>query len=202
MSSPDVERTPLQATARRWPTTLLLVVLGTALGVVAASEKPTTYTAETRMAVGGADIKAQAVPGFALASSEIAANYARFVSIGPVRTALVTGKNLSPAEADEVFRLLRGVSPGERADPTTLDRLLVDLQSAALPLRELALSTLIGLADPDERARVTAPPFAFDVGGPEEVRQAGERAWKRRVDDLKKRLEKGPAPKLGRDTGG
>lgn len=88
MSSPDVERTPLQATARRWPTTLLLVVLGTALGVVAASEKPTTYTAETRMAVGGADIKAQAVPGFALASSEIAANYARFVSIGPVRTAL------------------------------------------------------------------------------------------------------------------
>lgn len=92
MSSPDVARTPLQATARRWPLAVALVVLGTAAGAGVASAVPTTYTAEARMAVGGTDIKAQAVPGFALASSEIAANYARFVAVGPIR------QTLSPAE--------------------------------------------------------------------------------------------------------
>ncbi len=92
MSDQDVERTPLRAMAARWPVTLVLVLACTGAGVALAQQLPTTYTAEARLAVGGSDLSAQAVPGFALASSEIAANYARFVSIAPVR------EGLSPSE--------------------------------------------------------------------------------------------------------
>ena len=120
---------------------------------------------------------------------------------GPMRRQLVEQKQLSATEADEVFRLLRGLSPADRADPATVDRLLADLQSTALPLRELALVALIGMAEPEERARVTAPPFVYDVAGSEEAREAGQKAWKRRGDDLKKRMAKEPPPKLGRDVG-
>ncbi len=110
---------------------------------------------------------------------------------GPVRRVLVEQKRLSGAEADEVFRLLRGLSPADRADPATLDRLLADLASTALPLRELALGNLIGLTPPEERARVTAPPFVYDVAAPEEDREAGQKAWKQRAEQMKKKLAKG-----------
>src|SRR5918911_4044178 len=76
------------AMRRRWPLTLVLVVLGALGGAVAARSQPTTYTAEERLAVGSGGLSAQAVPGFALASQELASNYARFVTAGPVRSAL------------------------------------------------------------------------------------------------------------------
>ncbi len=82
------ERTPLQALARAWPMATVLIVVGLVAGVGLALARPTTYTAESRLAVGSADLAAQAVPGFAQASAELAANYARFVATGPVRAAL------------------------------------------------------------------------------------------------------------------
>jgi hypothetical protein len=112
-----------------------------------------------------------------------------------VRQTLTGQKMLTPAEADEAVRLLRGLSPAERADPAALDRLVADLQSTALPLRELALMSLIGLADPAERPRVTVPPFVFDTAGAEADREAGTQAWKRRVEEWKKKAVAPPAKK-------
>jgi len=78
--------------ARLWPLSLVLIVLGTLLGAGYANSRPTTYTANARLAVGGSDIAAQAIPGFALASQEIASNYARFVSTAPTAQALPAGE--------------------------------------------------------------------------------------------------------------
>ncbi len=111
--------------------------------------------------------------------------------VGPARKVLVEQKGLAAAEADEVFRLLRGVSVAERGDPATLDRLLDDLLSPALPLRELALSNLIGLTPAEDRSKVTAPPFVYDVAAPEADREASQKAWKGRVEAMKKKMPKG-----------
>lgn len=88
---------PLRAMARLWPVSLVLIVLGALLGAGYAGSRPTTYTANARLAVGGSDIAAQAIPGFALASQEIASNYARFVSTDATAAAL---------PASERFRLV------------------------------------------------------------------------------------------------
>jgi hypothetical protein len=77
-----------RAVLHRWPLALVLVTLGASLGVAASRLVATTYTSEVRLAVGGGDLSAQAVPGFALASQELAGNYARFLTAAPVRSAL------------------------------------------------------------------------------------------------------------------
>jgi hypothetical protein len=77
-----------RAVLRRWPLAFVLVLLGAVGGAATARAQPTTYTAEERLAVGGGDLAAQAVPGFALASQELASNYARFVTAAPVLSAL------------------------------------------------------------------------------------------------------------------
>jgi hypothetical protein len=64
---------------RRWPLALCLVILGAALGIGSVLIRPTVYTAEARLAVGGDDLSAQSVPGFALAAQQLASNYARYV---------------------------------------------------------------------------------------------------------------------------
>lgn len=64
------------------------VAAGAALGAVVALAQPTTYTAEARLAVAGSDLAAQAVPGFALASQELAGNYARYVNNAQAQDAL------------------------------------------------------------------------------------------------------------------
>jgi hypothetical protein len=83
---------PLRSMVRAWPLSLVLIVVGALLGGAYAADQPTTYTANARLAVGGSDIAAQAIPGFALASQEIASNYARFVSTGPTVQALPAGE--------------------------------------------------------------------------------------------------------------
>lgn len=60
--------------------TLLLCVLGVGVGTLATLVIPVMYTAESRIAVGGNDLSAQAIPGYALGSQELAASYARYVS--------------------------------------------------------------------------------------------------------------------------
>ncbi len=108
------------AMRRRWPLTLVLVLLGALGGGIVARSQPTTYTAEQRLAVGGGDLAAQAVPGFALASQELASNYARFVTPGPVRSALpaetarrVLTVGASPVPESNVIRVeVTATDPG------------------------------------------------------------------------------------------
>ncbi len=69
------------APLRERPGLTAATVLATAgLALAAAFAQPVTYTAEARLAVAGGDLAAQAVPGYALASQELAANYARYVN--------------------------------------------------------------------------------------------------------------------------
>lgn len=82
------DRTPLQAMARVWPVVVVCALLGGGLGVAAALARPTTYTGSARLAVGGSSLSAQAVPGFADASKQLASNFARFVETEPVVAAL------------------------------------------------------------------------------------------------------------------
>lgn len=72
---------PIRAMRRHVTITVLLVLVGAAAGVGLALLRPTVYTAEARLAVGGnAGLAAEAVPGYALASQQLAANYARYVN--------------------------------------------------------------------------------------------------------------------------
>jgi hypothetical protein len=70
----------LSAMWRHKKLSALIIALGVILGLGLALVWPTNYTAETRLAVGGTSLAATAVPGFALASQELAANYARYVN--------------------------------------------------------------------------------------------------------------------------
>jgi hypothetical protein len=67
---------------------LLLVVLGAAAGMAYTLQTQRIYTAEVRLAVAGESLTAQAVPGFALASQELAANYARYVNNAEAQASL------------------------------------------------------------------------------------------------------------------
>jgi hypothetical protein len=87
---------PLTSLRRRWPLLLGLLVLGAALGVGSVLLRPTTYTAEARLAVGGDDLAAQSVPGFALAAQQLASNYARYVDQTADPAALVAATESAP----------------------------------------------------------------------------------------------------------
>ncbi|MGY1636659.1 hypothetical protein ACI78V_08385 [Geodermatophilus sp. SYSU D00742] len=81
--------TPLAAVRRHKKMAALLALIGVVAGLGLALTRPTHYTAEARLAVGGnAGLAAEAVPGFALAAQQLAANYARYVNNAQEQTAL------------------------------------------------------------------------------------------------------------------
>lgn len=65
---------------RYWLVALVVTALMGGLGVVAALVRPPVYTAETRLAVGSAEMNAFNIPGFPSASEEMASNYSRWVT--------------------------------------------------------------------------------------------------------------------------
>ncbi|HEY5455397.1 MAG TPA: hypothetical protein VIJ96_08000 [Acidothermaceae bacterium] len=79
---------PLRAVVRYWPMALVLSTLGLALGIGAGAAKAPVYTAETRLAIGAQGLSSYAIPGFALAAQELAADYARYVSLAQDQSAL------------------------------------------------------------------------------------------------------------------
>jgi hypothetical protein len=117
-----------RAVLRHWFLTFVLVVLGALGGAAVARSQPTTYTAEERLAVGGGDLAAQSVPGFALASQELASNYARFVTAGPVRSAL------PPQTAGRVFTIT--ASPVPESNVIRVEATAADAASATMAADE------------------------------------------------------------------
>lgn len=85
----DLPPAPLAAMARRWWLCVLIAIVGLAAGVLVSRTNTTQYTAETRLVVGSQDLSSYEVPGFALASQQLAADYARYVDNGSVATAQV-----------------------------------------------------------------------------------------------------------------
>lgn len=90
-------------------------MLGGALGIGSVLLRPTTYTAEARLAIGGNDLAAQSVPGFALAAQQLASNYARYVdqtadpaALGTAADSMpgtVVGVTASPIPASSIIRV-------------------------------------------------------------------------------------------------
>ena len=72
---------PLRAFGRYWPMSFALAFLGLMAGIAVGSARAPIYTAEVRLAVGGQGLSSYAIPGFALAAQELAADYARYVSL-------------------------------------------------------------------------------------------------------------------------
>ncbi|MGJ7442267.1 hypothetical protein [Aquipuribacter sp. MA13-6] len=64
---------------RSWRLTAPLMAVGLVAGVGLATLVPPTYTAETRLLVGGQTLASQSVPGVVFATQELAATYSRFV---------------------------------------------------------------------------------------------------------------------------
>jgi hypothetical protein len=97
---------------RRWWPALLLVVLGAGGGGAAALVQAPVYTAEARLVVGESSLSANMIPGFALATQEIASNYSRFVTKGPVlqelprsSARLVKTVSASPIPGSNIVRI-------------------------------------------------------------------------------------------------
>jgi hypothetical protein len=107
------------------------------------------------------------------------------------RQRLVDKLGLREDQAALAVRLLRGSSPAERRDPEVLDRLVENLTSSDLVIRELAFAALSrDVVDPD--VPTTVPQRMYNAAAPAEVRDDGVKAWKRYVEQLKKRP---PVPK-------
>jgi capsular polysaccharide biosynthesis protein len=93
---------PAIALRRHKRMAVLAVLAAAAVGAGSALLLPTDYMAETRLAVGGNDLAAQAVPGFALASQEMAANYARYVNNAQEQSALESDLGVRAGTVEEV----------------------------------------------------------------------------------------------------
>jgi hypothetical protein len=103
------------------------------------------------------------------------------------REVLIEKPRLTEDQADATIRLLRGFTSTERNDPATLTLLEQNLNSTAIPVRELAFATLLSYIDPkDTNAKIL---LTFDAAGTPENRSAAYNAWKAKIADLKKKLE-------------
>lgn len=94
---------------------------------------------------------------------------------------------LTPEQATTAIRLLRGLTEADRTNPATVDRVIENLAATPVCLRELSFFTLMSDLDPD--ARTNRVLSSFDAGGPPEQRELCVKAWKRRGEELKKKLE-------------
>ena len=93
---------PVRAALTYWPMSLAVSMVLLFLGVYAGHSRAPVYTSEVRLAVGGQGLSSYAIPGFALAAQELAANYARYVSL-PQDTQIL--KTALGAHAAEVVAL-------------------------------------------------------------------------------------------------
>lgn len=106
---------PLVSAGRHLIITLLLGLLGLGAGVAYGYSRTDVTTAEARVAVGTNSLTAYQVPGFAQASAQLAANYARYVTKDQFRTALqqvlggsasqITDVSGSPVPDSNVIRI-------------------------------------------------------------------------------------------------
>jgi capsular polysaccharide biosynthesis protein len=120
------------------------ILLGIAAGAGLGLLWPTTYRAETRLAVGGSSLTATAVPGFALASEELAASYARYVNNAQEQSALETQLGIregtiekisaSPIPESNVVRIevvAHDAAAATRAAATVADSLVRQVNDAS-----------------------------------------------------------------------
>ena len=108
------------------------------------------------------------------------------------REVLVGKARVPEDEADTAVRLLRGFTDAERADPETLTLLGRKLSSPTVPVRELALFTLVGFIDPTDPA--AKPLLLFDAAAGADARAASTAAWTKKIEELKRKLAEPAKP--------
>lgn len=120
-----VPLSPLKAARRWWPLTIAIVLAGLLAGVMFARAGSTVYTAEVRAAVGGQDVQAQTIAGFALGAEAVTSNYARYVTASQfaaeLKSALgsrvnqLTTVTASPVPQSNVLRIITAATDSRTA---------------------------------------------------------------------------------------
>jgi hypothetical protein len=98
---------------------------------------------------------------------------------------------LSKDQMSVWLRRLPGLAPSERVDFATLDQLLADLAAPEIVVRELAFFVLLNDLDPESRKQRALA--AYDAGAPVEAREAGVKAWRKRIEEIKAAIREMPA---------
>ena len=142
---------PLRSMARLWPVTVVLVALGLGAGLAYAGQRPVDYTAEARLAVGGQTVAAQAVPGFALASQQLAADFARYVTPDQDQTVLSQGLGARTAQVVSV-----AASPIPSSNVIRIEAVAHDQQTATDAAHIVAQSLLTQVNSTDTAGRAAA----------------------------------------------
>ncbi len=112
------------------------------------------------------------------------------LAVGPdelmaFRKQLIEKSRLNETQADLAVRLMRGFTESEKKNPATLDRIVEALSSDAIVIRELAFMNLMTEIDPDANNNRTLA--GYDAGATDTVRESAVRAWKARIEELKKK---------------
>ncbi|BEP13598.1 hypothetical protein acdb102_19090 [Acidothermaceae bacterium B102] len=139
---------PLRSMARLWPVTFVLVALGLGAGLAYSAQRPVDYTAEARLAVGGQTVAAQAVPGFALASQQLAADFARYVTPDQDQAPLSQGLGARAAQVVSV-----SASPIPSSNVIRVEAVAHDPQTAADAAHVVAQSLLTQVNSTDTSGR-------------------------------------------------
>ena len=93
-----------------------------------------------------------------------------------------------PEAAREAVALLRGIPPGDQGSAAAAQKVVDQLKSASLAVRELAYGLLRGAIDPDSPDAPTL--YGYDPGAPEAERAAAVAAWEKWAKGLGKAGDK------------
>jgi len=93
---------PLAAVARHKKQAVVFTLVGGLIGVLIGVVWPTTYTAETRVAVGMGSLTSSSIAGFPLAADDLASNYSRYVNnTGVAMADTIPGVELEASQIPE-----------------------------------------------------------------------------------------------------
>lgn len=110
----------------------------------------------------------------------------------PFRQTLVDKLQIEDGQADSLLRMLRGFTDEERVDPAVLDRLVAGLSAPAVAVRDLSFQHLLGYIDRMDRANETL--LRYEAGAPSEYRESVVQAWRKKAEEIKKKLAEPPQP--------
>lgn len=156
MVSPAGEKTtPLAAVRRHLLVSALLVLLLTGASVLWAVSQDRTYGAETRLAVAGKSLSAEAVAGFALASQELAANYSRYVNNAEEQSTLEADLGVPDGSVLDVT-----ASPIPESNVLRIEVEATDPEVALAAVTQISTSLQAQVNDSEEAAQTTADALA------------------------------------------
>ncbi|WP_116112813.1 hypothetical protein [Austwickia chelonae] len=127
----------LTSLRRHWIPAILLTFLTTLIGGGTALVRPTTYTGETRLAIGHGEMSALNIPGYPTAAKEMASNYSRWVTdqgVAGLKTPPeVSSLSASPIPESSIIRIEakgRDADAAVRASQQAADALTAEVNKS------------------------------------------------------------------------